>query len=267
VDGSDPDVLHVVNEFQQLPCDYLRVFRPSLANQRNAGMHSLRPEMTLAGYLDDDVVLDPDAIANMMVFWESAPADVGGAVFSITNAPMPSWIGIKRLFGLDDFRPGRVLSSGCVSTLGPQRTNTEVEWLCGGATVWRREVVDTYPYDEWFGGTGFMEDVDFSYNVGARYRLMIVADARLAHYSPPVRPDRQYLLGRWQIVNRMYFVRKHRQRGMSLVRAWIANVAFSLLNAANALRNRQYWARAQGNWEGILDELRGRRDRLSGFLK
>lgn len=267
VDGSDPDVRHVVNDFPQLPCDYVRVFPPSLAKQRNAGMQALRPEMTLAGYLDDDIVLEPDAVSNMVSFWEGAAADVGGAVFSITNAPMPNWIGIKRLFGLDDFRPGRVLASGCVTTLGSQSRDTEVEWLCGGATVWRREIVDTYPYDEWFSGTGYLEDVDFSFNVGGRYRLMIVAAARLAHYSPPVRADRQFLLGRWQIVNRMYFVRKYRQGGMSGARAWIASLAYLALNTAYGLRDRQYFARARGNWVGILDEFQGRREQLGGFLK
>jgi glycosyltransferase involved in cell wall biosynthesis len=267
VDGSDPDIRHVVDEFPQLGCDYVRVFPPSLARQRNAGMQALKPEMTLAGYLDDDIVLEPDAVARMLTFWEAAAPDVGGAAFSITNTPLPNWIGIKRLFGIDDFRPGLVLASGCVSTLGSQPEDTEVEWLCGGATVWRRDVVDAYPYDDWFSGTGYMEDVDFSFNVGGRYRLMIVAGARLAHYSPPVRPDRQFLLGRWQIVNRMYFVRKHRQRGMSLARAWTASVAFAVLNAVYALRDRQYWARARGNCAGILDEFCGRRSQLGGFLK
>ena len=267
VDGSDPVVRHVVDEFPQLRTDYVRVFPPSLAKQRNAGMQALRADITLAGYLDDDIVLEPDAVERMLAFWDRAAPEFGGAAFSITNAPMPNWVGVKSLFGLDGRQPGRVLASGCVSTLGAQPHDTEVEWLCGGATVWRREVVDRYPYDEWFSGTGYLEDVDFSFNVGGRYRLMLVAGARLAHYSPPVRPDRQFLLGRWQVANRMYLVRKYRARGLSPVRAWIASLALAALNTVFALRNREYWDRARGNWAGIADELRGRRAQLGGFLK
>src|SRR5438045_4134033 len=62
VDGSKPDVQHVTAEFPALSIDYIRVYPPSLAAQRNAGMQRLRNDITLAGYLDDDVVLEADAV-------------------------------------------------------------------------------------------------------------------------------------------------------------------------------------------------------------
>jgi glycosyltransferase involved in cell wall biosynthesis len=216
VDGSEPAVRELVEEFISLPIDYVRVFPPSLARQRNAGMQELTPHITLAGYLDDDVVLEPDAVERMLEFWQSAGGDIGGAAFTITNNPQPGALSLKQLFGIDDAQPGRVLRSGFASSITPQRADLETQWLYGGATVWRRSVIESYPYDEWFVGTGFMEDIDFSYTVGARYRLFVVANARLAHYSRPVRSDRQQLLGKWQIVNRMHVVRKHRARGLSL---------------------------------------------------
>lgn len=269
VDGSASPVKGVVEEFANLEADYLRVLPPSLAKQRNAGMQQLRPDVTLAGYLDDDIVLEPDAVENMLAFWEAAPPELGGTAFNITNAPMPGWIGVKRWFGIDDPRPGRVLPSGCVSTLGFRPHDVEVDWLCGGATVWRRAVIDRFPYDEWFIGTGYLEDVDFSFNIRGVHRLALVAGARLAHYSPPVRPDRQYLLGRWQIVNRMYFVRKYRSRGLSPARAWFASVGFVVLNGGwSILRwDKEYWNRARGNVSGIIAELLGRREQVGGHLK
>jgi len=269
VDGSDPPVRDVVDAFPDLRVDYTRIFPPSLSRQRNAGMERVRPDITLAGYLDDDIVLEPDAVQRMLAFWKKADPKVGGAAFNITNAPMPNWIDVKRWFDIDDSRPGKVLPSGCVSTLGSRSEDFEVDWLCGGATVWRREIIDKYPYDEWFVGTGYMEDVDFSFNIGARFRLVLVTGARLAHYSPPVRLDRQYLLGRWQIVNRMYFVRKYRDRGMSMARAWWASFGMVLLNVGYAVvrRDRGYWDRARGNVSGVLAELVGRREQIGGHLK
>lgn len=269
VDGSDPPVKEIVEAFPDLHADYVRIFPPSLSRQRNAGMAHVRADISLAGYLDDDIVLEPEAVERMLAFWGKAAPDIGGAAFNITNAPMPNWITLKRWFDIDDPRPGKVLPSGCVSTLGSRPENVAVDWLCGGATVWRREVIDNYPYDEWFVGTGYMEDVDFSFNVGAKYRLVLVTGARLAHYSPPVRPDRQYLLGRWQVVNRMYFVRKYRHRGMSIARAWWACFGMVLLNSGYALlrRERPYWNRARGNISGILAEFVGRREQISGHLK
>jgi hypothetical protein len=135
--------------------------------------------------------------------------------------------------------------------------------------VWRRAVTESYPYDEWFVGTGFMEDIDFSYTVRARYRLLIIAGARLAHYSRPVRSDRQRLLGKWQVVNRMHVVRKHRARGLSIAAAWYASFGLFLLNLAAAVvrRRRDPWNRARGNAAGMLSELLGRREQIGGHLK
>ena len=269
VDGSAPDIRHVVAEFPDLNIDYVRVFPPSLAKQRNAGMRRLREDITLAGYLDDDVVLEADAIEKMLAYWENAAGDLGGAVFNITNTAQPQWMGLKNLFWLDDPVPGKVLPSGCTSILGNQQTDIETDWLCGGATVWKREVVDRYPYDEWFQGTGYLEDVDFSFNVRGQYRLALVAGARLAHYSPPVRPDRHFLLGRWQITNRMYLVRKFRSRGLSAFKAWVASMALLGLHLAQGILRFDVHSlnRARGNVAGMIDEMLGRNPRLGGYLK
>jgi len=269
VDGSNPDIRHVIGNIPELNIDYVRVFPPSLSQQRNAGMQQLKPDVTLAGYLDDDIVLEPSAIAAMLEFWSGAPADIGGASFNITNASPPNWVHLKKLFLIDSPLPGRMLSSGFPSTIGFQATDIESDWLSGGATVWRREIIDNYGYDEWFLGMGFMEDVDFSYSVRKKYRLMVIAEARLAHYSYPVKLERETLLGMWQIVNRMYIVRKHQSRGLSLIAAWVASFGLVFLNAAIALMRlrKNYWLRAKGNISGMCSELAGKRGQLGGHLK
>jgi hypothetical protein len=114
-----------------------------------------------------------------------------------------------------------------------------------------------------------MEDIDFSFNVRGRYRLVLLAEARLAHYSHPVRPDRQYLLGWWQVVNRMYFVRKYRHRGMSLWSAWWTTIGLIVLNVLAAIwrRSLQHWNRARGNVAGVVACLTGRDAQVGGHLK
>ena len=270
VDGSDPVVRYVVDRFSSaLPIDYVRVFPPSLAQQRNAGMAVLHADTTLGGYIDDDIVLEPEAVERMLEFWESAAANVGGAAFNITNNPCPRLQSVKRLFGIDHPTPGIVMRSGNASSISYQEKSIETDWLYGGATVWRREVIERFPYDEWYLGTGYLEDIDFSYNVREYYRLMLVGDAKLAHYSHPIRPDRQFLLGRWQVTNRMYFVRKYKHRGLSLFHAWFASLGMLILYGSRAalFRDKSNWARACGLLNGMYDELRGRRIRIGGFVK
>lgn len=269
VDGGGTAVSWCAVEFAELQIDYVRLLPPSLSAQRNAGMAMLRPEITHAGYLDDDVVLEFDAVCEMAFFWGAAGLDVGGAAFNVVNISLPSEPGPRRRLGGRSDVLGRVAQSGFVHELGEVRENLETDWLCGGATVWRRDVIKKYSYDNWFQGTGFMEDVDFSFGVHERYRLFVVAAARLAHYTQPVRSDRQCLFGKWQVVNRMYIVRKYRHRGLSLRKAW--STSFMLL-AANmirgvALRRRSLWDRGLGNLAGIVSELRGKSEKIGGFLK
>lgn len=269
VDGGGTAVSWCAAEFAALQIDYVRLLPPSLSAQRNAGMAMLRPEITHAGYLDDDVLLEFDAVREMASFWGAAGLDVGGAAFNVVNNSLLSEPVSRRGLGGDGGGSGRVAPSGFVHELGEVRENLETDWLCGGATVWRRVVIEKYSYDTWFEGTGFMEDVDFSFGVHERYRLFVVAAARLAHFTQPVRADRQCLFGKWQVVNRMYIVRKYRHRGLSLRKAW--STSFMLL-AANiirgvALRRRSLWDRGLGNLAGIVSELRGKSEKIGGFLK
>ena len=269
VDGSEPDISHVVAEFRELPVEYVRVFPPSLAKQRNAGMASLASDITLAGYLDDDIVLESDSVEEMMRFWETCGPEYGGLAFNIVNNPSPGGVGLKQLLGIDHRIPGKVLASGFPSTIYGVESDLETDWLYGGATIWRREVISRYPYDEWYVGTGFMEDIDYSYGVRGTYRLGVVAAARLAHYSRPVRLDRQMLLGFWQIANRMYFVRKYRDRGLKPSAAWFSSLSLALLNfgAGVLRRDRAYLHRFAGNIRGMMFEVAGKRVQIGGHLK
>ena len=269
VDGSGVEVSWCVAEFPELNIDYVRLLPPSLSAQRNAGMAVLRPEITHAGYLDDDVVLELDAVYEMASFWGGAGLDVGGAAFNVVDGASSgssalSWRSTVAGAGL-----GSIAPSGVVRELGEVQVNLETDWLCGGAQIWLREVIDNYSYDNWFQGTGLMEDVDYSYGVRECNRLFVVAAARLAHFTPPVRPDRQFLFGKWQVVNRMYIVRKYRHRGLSLLKAWGASLLLLVSNSVRGILYRQsgLWDRGLGNMAGIVSELRGGSEQIGGFIK
>ena len=269
VDGSGVEVSWCVAEFSELKIDYVRLLPPSLSAQRNAGMAMLRAEITHAGYLDDDVVLEINAVFEMASFWGGAGSEVGGAAFNVVNdaGSIPS--ALMQRTGVWSVGVGSVAPSGLVCEVGRVNIDIESDWLCGGATVWRREVIETYSYDNWFQGTGFMEDVDYSYGVRERYRLFVLAAARLAHFTPPVRPDRQFLFGKWQVVNRMYIVRKYRHRGLSLHKAWGVSLILLVANSVRGIFNRQpgLLDRSMGNLAGIVSELRGGSEPIGGFLK
>jgi glycosyltransferase involved in cell wall biosynthesis len=267
VDGGDRTVADVPGEFPNLRIRYLRVYPPSLSRQRNAGMDAVDASMTLAGYIDDDIVFEPGAIEAMLAFWEHAPHDVGGATFNIVNMLPRRIFWLQKVFLLSSAERGQFLRSGFETPLWPIDRTIWPRWLCGGATIWRRSITKEVPYDEWFEGTGYLEDVDFSYRVSQRYRLAIVGDARLQHLTYPIRKDRNYLFGKWQSINRMYFVRKNPEFSRLLCYwALFGQVAFHVMLGVGT-RDTGFLARARGNCAGLAQLLSGRMERIGGILK
>jgi len=267
VDGGDNIVEDVIKEFPTLNIRYLREYPPSLARQRNVGMAALDPSMTLAGYLDDDIVLEPGALEAMLAFWEKADPDVGGARFNITNEPRPKMIWLRSLFLIESRTQGNVMPSGFQASIGTVADTLRVRWLSGGATVWKRQVIDEFDYDEWFDGTGYLEDLDYSYKVGQKYKFVVAAEARVQHFSYPVRKDRNYLLGKWQAINRMYFVKKHQNFSIplyywSMLGEFLFNVIGSILQRDSG-RLRRAW----GNVVGLSYVAQGKVERLGGIFK
>jgi len=267
VDGGDRTVEDILQEIPGLPLEYVRVYPPSLSRQRNAGMERLREDITLAGYLDDDLVLESGALERMLEFWERAGDDVGGAAFNITNEQGPYGTWLKQFFWMDGWRRGAILRSGYNTTICPVDETLYVDWLFGGATIWRRRVITEFPYDEWFKGTGYLEDVDYSYGISRKYKLAVVADARVEHLSPPIRRDRNFILGKWQVINRLYFVRKHPELSPAL--CFWAFLGQLLVNGGKAVVGTEQglFDRARGNIAGLLSVMRGRLEQLGGILK
>jgi glycosyltransferase involved in cell wall biosynthesis len=270
VDGSYEKIDYIINEYKSLNIDYIRVFPPSLAKQKNAGVKALNSDITLAGYLDDDMELYPDAIENMIDFWDTTSSDYGGVGFATFSNLITSKVGkIRNFIGIDSNEPGRVFSNGFVSMIENPDKTVEVDWLAGGGSIWRRDIIDNYPYDEWFQGSGFMEDIDYSYSISEDYRLVILAESRLNHYARPIRGDRNYLLGKWQIINRLYFVRKNKHRGASIASARIASISITVVNMLASIYRLDYdrFRMFVGNIVGILISIIKKDVQIMGHLK
>lgn len=210
VDASNPPIQPICDDYRSLPITYVREFPPSLARQRNAGMAALNDNITVAGYLDDDLELAPDATERMTAFWNGAGAEVGGAAFAIVNQPVrsPPMGFLADLFLLNSSDQGRVLDSSFASSIGVPESNLKTDWLYGGATLWRRDVIERFTYDEWYIGHGYLEDVDFSYRVSRTHELWVIADSRVWHWPRPILKSKNFTLGVQQVVNRVYLFRK-----------------------------------------------------------
>lgn len=147
---------------------------------------------------------------------------------------------------------GKVLPSGFNTDVYPLLKDTYTEWLCGGATVWRKEILENHKYDEWYVGCSYQEDTDFSYQVAQKYRLIVVKKAKLQHNPPPYDQRKNKILGKMNVISRYYFVRKHAQ--MSVTMFYWGAFGEILYNIT-----RSFWERnlggillASGNLSGLF---------------
>lgn len=257
-DGSDQPIEPEIKQFLSPNVSYIRVLPPSLTRQRNEGIKALNKDITLAGYLDDDMVLERDAVEAMLRFWEHCPEDIGGSAFNITNAGRTSLLSklLGKLFCFDDFRQGVVLRSGFSTSVSPVLEDTYTEWVCG-ATVWRRHILEEFKYDEWFVGWAYREDIDFSFTVGQKYKLVVLQGSKIQHLSPPLNPEKCYSFGRTVVQQNYYFVKKHPQLSVPLFYWATLGQTLALILSSVRRLNSVGILRAFGNIAGLFHVIRG----------
>ena len=259
IDSSDTPQTELVQEYPELPLCY-QVFEgePSAAAQRNAGLAFVEDDMELVGFVDDDIVFQPDAFEKMISFWQTVPADVCGAAFNLHEDDSEVPAGklkhsrFVRWLGLYDPKPGAVAPSGWHTRLGAVSENTQVDWFSTSAALWRREVLINHRFDPFFKGYSYLEDLDFSYGVSRTCNLFVVASAVFHHHHHHENLTREWYVrfGRMEVRNRLYFVRKH---GLSVWRCYLGVVIRFTQTLFEVVIRRQpvLLARARGNLLGL----------------
>ena len=210
--ATGTNISHVVESFRdRLPVEYFHSETPGQIHQRNLGLSQLDERTPLIGFLDDDVVIEPEALERMIECWNRIEEDSAGVGFNIVNAPpyRPSWL--ARLF-LGDPGPGRVLASGYNTRIDAIDHDLRAQWLSGGATVWKRAIIAEYRQPALKTRWAIGEDVRFSYPVGKAHPLYVCAAARM-HLVPTIDqapPDTVHRYrGRKGALAAFYFVTLH----------------------------------------------------------
>jgi len=218
-----------------------RADSPGAASQRNQGVRAC--SQSIVGFMDDDVLLEPDCFARL---WLALHSDdrIGGVSAMITNQRYQSPGRISRIvFRLVDARPE---SSYAGSVLGPavnllpeDRDDlpdvVPVEWLNTTCTLYRRDALPDPPFPDQFKGYSLMEDVTLSLIVGRRWKVANARTARIYHDSQPgshkVDPE---LIAEMQLVNRHYVMTK--VLGRSRISDYLKLFLFELFSLISTLQ-------------------------------
>jgi len=184
--ASGKDIKTTIDNFSDdLLIKYYHTSQFGQIRQRNIGISKLDDRTPLIACIDDDIVLDPCAIKEMVRFWNSAPINTGGVGFNEINGSSIQPSILHKIFYWRHRKPGRVFRNGSSTSISNLHENICSQWLTGGMSVWRKDVLVNNKNKEINTKWAIAEDLIFSYPIGKVLPLYVCATATVSHNHYP----------------------------------------------------------------------------------
>jgi glycosyltransferase involved in cell wall biosynthesis len=266
-------VSHFAARHPDLPVRFRPSVRKALPWQRWAAFTQSSGEWVL--FLDDDVRLAPDALAELDRHCQSiaraAPVAGIGLVFTWEGSgaqPVRDSGSFKeRWLATDRFPPGSITPGGqTVSFFGlPPGKTVPVEALWGGAMAFRRDVVNQIGcldnlVELYEGGIGRGEDGVLS-RCASRYGELLLINLPLAFHPRVRQGPAPYARSGWRLGLTATWGRAHTMRWLAsdrraCRREWMRLAGLELLRGTAAVARRPWspsaWAQVSGTLAGTL---------------
>ena len=163
----------------KLPVEYYRS-EPGQVRQRNLAISLLDDSTKLVASMDDDATYHKGAISEMINFWNSVDLETAGVGFNIIYQSKNNLNLLKRILNKFE-RPGSVKKSGLCISFTNLQNDIKVQWLSGGTTVWKYEILKKYKHDNNLLDLKHAncEDSIYSYPLGKKFNLMACAASKV----------------------------------------------------------------------------------------
>ena len=243
-DDRNRDSLH------RIRFDYIRApHLTGLTTARNCALKIVQTDVVL--FLDDDVVLERDFLAELANVYEHYPhaTGVSGIITNYRRPPLTFRVW-SRAFVCGPFHDDRqpvYWRSQKIRSAAPIR----VTRLGGGLMSFRMSRIEGASFDEQLSGSGPGEDVDFCAQLGPNALLLIAPKARLVHNASPVGRSKYSWL-RAHAGSHWYLYRRNWNHGIKnrLWMIWLS-VGYSVAATLSSLRHFSL-----DPWRGLLAGIR-----------
>lgn len=195
---------------EKLPIECHECRPAGQVRQRNMGIGKLDATTKLVACIDDDIVFEEKAIENMINFWNNVEPETAGVGFTLVNESPHQPSLLKSLLGIGGTGPGEILASGYNTSIHGGTKSFRTKWLCGGATVWKQEILQNFTNQAIDTPWAICEDISFSYPIGKKYPLYVCGEARGRHehnITSVTNRDLYLFRGKTSALWRLHFVR------------------------------------------------------------
>jgi GT2 family glycosyltransferase len=222
--------------------------RVGLPIQRNCALDAIMDRADVVLFLDDDFALAPDYLAKLeTLFLENH--DIIGCTGRILADGIHG-----RGF---DFEQAYGFLKAATPFQGPKMMTMEALYGCNMA--FRVSAVSELRFDENLPLYGWQEDIDFSYQMGKRGRLVKYQELDGVHLGAKLSRSPGRRLGYSQVANPIYLLRKRTMPGKMALKLISRNFAANSLKAIAP----EDWVDRRGR---LLGNLLAFRDLLTGRL-
>ncbi|MCE2517551.1 MAG: glycosyltransferase family 2 protein [Alphaproteobacteria bacterium] len=231
---------------------------PGQILQRNYAHRHLDPGIKLVMHLDDDITFPPGTLGKMLDYWNANAATgdkpLAGASFNLMDVAAVRNSIFRKMMFLSTEPRGHVSKAGYAAPFCPATTTHDVEWLLGGATVWRRDIIDSHRHPMSFPTRwAVCEDLMFSYPLRTSHRMAVVHDAEMFHNDTYRQMSfRQGMFyGVSSVIMRYHFTRQHSALS-SLAFIWMTLGVLAGQLARGLMGSRRHLGLFTGGMEGLL---------------
>jgi len=206
--GNYKDNYQVYKEFKdKLEGTSLKIFKnqakKGTSTSRNIGISESNGDILI--FIDDDVILNKDYVEKIVnIFLNDVEKDIGGLTGGFNEIDLYKkelqlkkykrlFFNFKHIIRKCFFLPtkgnGKLKKSGFPSEYFWDNEVKPLEWMRGCNMAFRREVFKEFRFDEdLIRG----QDVDFSFRVSSKYKILYVPEIKLLHkLSPSARKNKR----------------------------------------------------------------------------
>jgi len=265
VDQSDNDkTRNLFNSFDLGGTEKKYVYQKtkSLIRARNNGLdHAAATEYLC--FLDDDLKLLPDFFERLIARFELDTEKRFAGGMGTFNGRELNRARFNELFLMPHDGDGKFLPNGMPTFPHWRKEFCEVEFLSGGITMYRTDIIKKFRFDERMIGYGQGDDVDTSFRISRHYKMFFDPQARCYHDDHSPGRDPGLVHRKNQMQNAYYLLRKNIGINAKSVSAL---ALFALGQSLDDLRNMRKGAFI-GNFIALKNIAMGKLDSIEGYTR
>lgn len=228
----------------------------SLILARHQGI-DVSGQVDLVAFFDDDIVPRVNFCEELVSVFERDPERRFAGGMGTIEGSRFRLRPFQRFFMMPREGSGNFLPGGSPTFPHWKNQFCETEFLSGGLTFWRKDVISQFRFDERLAGYGHGDDVDVSYRISRQWKLFYQPSAICSHEEHSPGRDGGYRYRRAWIQNFYYLAQKN---GLS-IGAYGWSVFGYFLRDLICLDG----PRLKGDFEGIRSVLRQKIDTVIGY--